>query len=606
MVSTCKGADSFACLYRGLKRSWQMRRLQLSAVVAPLLLALACRDATAPRPAAFEIRVPQHALAIASTTPRVTAGALLTCAVNSDATVVCWGDNAYGELNVPTGLASVAEVSAGARHACALKTDGTVVCWGDNAFGGEATVPDGLASVAQVSADGFDTCALKTDGTVVCWGDNANGQATVPEGLAPVAEVSAGFHHTCVLKRDGTVVCWGYNFYGQTTVPDGLASVAQVSAGDEHTCALKTDATVVCWGYNGDGETTVPTGLASVAQVSAGAFHTCALKTDGRVVCWGNNPYGQTSVPAGLTSVAQVSAGYFHTCALKTDGTVVCWGGNTYGQATVPAGLNLNPPSTYTPTAAIVGPLSGPIFPFPANTYIGASASFTYADHSDTHTAVFTWGDGTSSVPVVMPDGNGFGPAYLTESSGSGFAYASHSYSTAGVYTITLTVTDRYGLSAQSVFEFAVVYDPAAGFVTGGGWINSPAGAYAADPTLTGRANFGFVSRYQKGAAVPSGDTEFQFQAGNLKFKSTTYDWLVISGPQAKYKGSGSINGGGDFGFLLSAVDGAVTGGGGTDKFRIKIWNKVTGTVIYDNQTGGTEDAAATTMISGGDIVIHS
>jgi hypothetical protein len=46
-----------------------------------------------------------------------------------------------------------------------------------------------------------------------------------------------------------------------------------------------------------------------------------------------------------------------------------------------------------------------------------------------------------------------------------------------------------------------VVYDPSGGFVTGGGWINSPAGAcklaWCTDETV-GRANFGFVSQYRK------------------------------------------------------------------------------------------------------------
>ena len=71
-----------------------------------------------------------------------------------------------------------------------------------------------------------------------------------------------------------------------------------------------------------------------------------------------------------------------------------------------------------------------------------------------------------------------------------------------------------------------VVYDPNAGFVTGGGWIQSPAGAHAADPALTGKANFGFVAKYQKGANVPNGNTEFQFQAGNLNFKAAaTNGW---------------------------------------------------------------------------------
>jgi hypothetical protein len=39
--------------------------------------------------------------------------------------------------------------------------------------------------------------------------------------------------------------------------------------------------------------------------------------------------------------------------------------------------------------------------------------------------------------------------------------------------------------------HFLVVYDPDVGFVTGGGWIDSPESAYMPDPSLTGRANFG-------------------------------------------------------------------------------------------------------------------
>ncbi len=97
-----------------------------------------------------------------------------------------------------------------------------------------------------------------------------------------------------------------------------------------------------------------------------------------------------------------------------------------------------------------------------------------------------------------------------------------------------------------------VVYDPSAGFVAGGGWIDSPAGVYTADPPLTGKANFGFVSKYKKGAPVPTGNTEFQFKAGNLNFHSTSYDWLLITGSDyAKFKGTGAINGEGEYKFML-------------------------------------------------------
>src|SRR6478672_6590508 len=122
------------------------------------------------------------------------------------------------------------------------------------------------------------------------------------------------------------------------------------------------------------------------------------------------------------------------------------------------------------------------------------------------------------------------------------------------------------------------------GFVTGGGWIDSLAGAYAANPALTGKANFGFESRYQNGNSVPTGNTEFQFKVGNLNFKSTAYEWLVVSGAKARFRGVGMVNGVTGYGFELTAWDGQMSGGGGVDKFRIKIWNQNQGNgVVYDN-----------------------
>jgi len=152
-----------------------------------------------------------------------------------------------------------------------------------------------------------------------------------------------------------------------------------------------------------------------------------------------------------------------------------------------------------------------------------------------------------------------------------------------------------------------VVYDPSGGFVTGGGWIDSPEGAYAADASLTGRATFGFVSKYQKGAKVPTGSTEFQFKVAGLNFKSASYEWLVVAGAHAKYKGVGTINGAGNYGFMLTATDGQIAGGGGVDTFRIKIWDKDNGdAVVYDNQMGEGDDSYAGTALGGGSIVIHT
>jgi hypothetical protein len=157
--------------------------------------------------------------------------------------------------------------------------------------------------------------------------------------------------------------------------------------------------------------------------------------------------------------------------------------------------------------------------------------------------------------------------------------------------------------------SYLPVYDPDGGFVTGGGWINSPLGALAANPYATGKANFGFVAKYKKGSNLVDGNTEFQFQTGNLNFKSTSHTGmsLVISGSKATYKGRGTINGIGDYNFMVIATDGDINGGGGIDKFRIKIWDDSNNNciVLYDNQMGAGETVAPITALGGGSIVIH-
>jgi hypothetical protein len=231
--------------------------------------------------------------------------------------------------------------------------------------------------------------------------------------------------------------------------------------------------------------------------------------------------------------------------------------------------------------------ITAPVNPIEIKTQLETTASFTDPDTTDHHLATWDWGDGASSVGVV------------SEIDGSGTVTGGHAYAIPSVYTVKITLSDEFGLTAVSEFQYVVIYDPNGGFVTGGGWINSPAGAYTADPTLTGKATFGFVSKYQKGANVPTGNTEFQFKAADLNFKSTSYDWLVIAGMKAQYKGIGTINGTGEYKFMLTAIDGSL------DKFRIKIWDKATGNIVYDNQLGAADDANPTTAIQGGSIVIH-
>ena len=162
-----------------------------------------------------------------------------------------------------------------------------------------------------------------------------------------------------------------------------------------------------------------------------------------------------------------------------------------------------------------------------------------------------------------------------------------------GVYAVTVTVTDSQDESDTEVFEFVVVYDSDGGFVTGGGWIDSPIGAFTADPDLTGKASFGFVARYKKGATRPTGKTQFQFKAGDLNFHSSSYDWLVVNqgGTRAQFNGEGTINSMGVYKFMIWADD------HDPNMFRIRI-TEVGGGLVYGNGVGQA--------IGGGSIEIHT
>ncbi|AQV96915.1 hypothetical protein BJN34_23935 [Cupriavidus necator] len=262
------------------------------------------------------------------------------------------------------------------------------------------------------------------------------------------------------------------------------------------------------------------------------------------------------------------------------------------------AGLLLLKPGVVSSAAPAVGPIAVND-PVALGSPVSLSASFTDSDSGDTHTATWSWDDGGAAVAGTV-----------SESNGAGSVTGSHTYGAAGVYTVSTTVTDNTGRSS-TVSRNVVVYDPSAGFVTGGGWIMSPAGAYKSDATLAGRANFAFVSKYKKGATTPTGNTEFQFQAAKLNFHSENYDWLVVAGARAQYKGSGTINGTGDYSFLLTAVDGNLVAKGTPDRFRIKIWHydadAKADVVDYDNQLSSSSDGTVNegTVIGGGSIVVQ-
>lgn len=100
-------------------------------------------------------------------------------------------------------------MAAGGIHTCVINPskNGSLVCWGDNSYG-QLDVLAGLTGVVAVAARGYHTVALKSDGTVVCFGRNDSDQCNVPTNSSAVAAVSAWLYHTVVMTANGSIV-WG-------------------------------------------------------------------------------------------------------------------------------------------------------------------------------------------------------------------------------------------------------------------------------------------------------------------------------------------------------------------------------------------------------------
>ncbi|MHC4396274.1 MAG: PKD domain-containing protein, partial [Planctomycetota bacterium] len=150
---------------------------------------------------------------------------------------------------------------------------------------------------------------------------------------------------------------------------------------------------------------------------------------------------------------------------------------------------------------------------------VGQTVNFSadiFDDCDDVVDTVWNFGDGTTS------------------------SSPNHEYGQAQIYTVTVTATDECGnVATDSII--IVVYDPTAGFTSGGGWFVPDNESFIDGVGVTdtvSKANFGFIVKYKKGADNPDGNLEFQYKAGDIDLKSQDMEWLVVqSTTKVRFKG---------------------------------------------------------------------
>ena len=316
--------------------------------------------------------------------------------------------------NVPVSVKNIVnatQISSAENHTCALLSDGTIKCWGDNAKGQlgnsdlgntDPNQPKGGDSASAIpvlvnvdsldkdkaiaiSVSGSYSCGIFETNGVQCWGETPNGfdadNLELVSNLNPV-QLATSYRYNrsgfaCAVTGDNTIQCWGNSIYlgqaeGSPLVYD-INNALHVSNQGAHTCALLDTGRVKCWGYNPSGQVGVEPGseaktngiympnllnrIGEVTSLSAAGNNTCAVTQRGSVECWGANSGGQlgylppeknsqnshinyySSSPKVIElpskfEAAEVAVGQSHICARArlTNDELYCWGKNDRGQ----------------------------------------------------------------------------------------------------------------------------------------------------------------------------------------------------------------------------------------------------------------------------------
>ena len=340
-----------------------------------------------------------------------------TCAVIGG-DVWCWGYNASGQLGNPSintatisppsataipvrmGVVDIQQLSLGYFSTCMLNNIGSVLCTGDNTWGQQGR---GTFSIARepstlreapldniqrlsVGPNSTHHCSVTGVGELYCWGNAGNDQ-TASASESPVISLPVAVAGTAADSRPRA-----FGFRGRVNIPPNSLQVSQTATIDRinapaaisvvageysigctdtftsspssisnghNVCVRHTSSSVAgaqtttlltVGGYTAGFTTTAARPVSGVTKLFAGSGFAglCMQKGVTDNYCFGSNPdggllqytrTGDVLFPTALNSLvalsggaSQIAPGGTHRCLINAAGGVACWGLNDRGQ----------------------------------------------------------------------------------------------------------------------------------------------------------------------------------------------------------------------------------------------------------------------------------